>query len=149
MNTQQNQKVLEFPQIQSIASVNLRENIERALNFLDEENVDVGLFLLSKEFEATLKICLIVAQSKGILQTTPGPDPDKWLLANMVDCATKHRIITDKGVVQYLRQERNNRSHGSMPSQAERKILMENINYLAGLYIGYIEMLEKRLDTYK
>ena len=65
------QEVLIFPQVQNIVNPILREKIGRAVLFLNEENVDIGLFLLSKEFEATLKAYLIAADAKGELKTHP------------------------------------------------------------------------------
>jgi hypothetical protein len=131
------QETLVFPQVQSIANEALREKIERALSFLNEENVDIGLFLLSKEFEATLKAYLVTAKTKGKLYITLGKDPDKWKLVNMVDCAKENGIINNHAVFHYLRQERNDRAHGTMPTLEERRVLMNHVTYIAGLYINY------------
>ncbi len=60
----------------------------------------------------------------------------------MIDWARNDRIITDNAILNYLRQERNNRAHGGMPSLAERKLLMKNVQHLAGLYIDYIKLLD-------
>jgi hypothetical protein len=137
------QETLVFPQIQGIANEVLKEKIERALSFLNEENVDIGLFLLSKEFEATLKAYLVVARAKGKLSVTLGKDPDKWKLVNMVDCAKENGIINDHAVFHYLRQERNDRAHGTMPTLEERRALMKEMIQVAGLYIDYIKLLDE------
>lgn len=132
-----------FPQVQNIADATLREKVERALPFLTEENVDIGLFLLSKEFEATLKIYLVKASTRGKLAILPpGKGPDKWNLNGMIDCAKDNGIITDHATFHYLRQARNDRAHGTMPSSAERKVLMKHVQYIAGLYIDYIKILD-------
>lgn len=132
-----------FPQTQHIVNPTLREKVERALPFLTEENVDIGLFLLSKEFEATLKAYLIKASAKGKLTNNPpGKSSDKWNLIGMVDCAKENNIITDHATFHYLRQTRNDRAHGSMPSLAERQVLMKHVQYIAGLYIDYIKILD-------
>jgi hypothetical protein len=132
-----------FPQVQNIADATLREKVERALPFLTEENVDIGLFLLSKEFEATLKSYLIKASAKGKLVTLPpGKGPDKWTLNGMVDCAKDNGIITDHATFHYLRQARNDRAHGTMPSLPERQLLMKYVQYIADLYIDYIKILD-------
>lgn len=129
--------------IDSIPTDDLRQKIKRALEFLNEENVDVGLFLLSKEFEATLKAYLMKASAKGKLQTfPPGKSPDKWNLNGMVDCAKDNGIITDNAVFHYLRQVRNDRAHGTMPKPKEMQVLMKNAQYLASLYIDYIRLLD-------
>lgn len=136
------QDKLSFPQIEEITDEVFREKIKRATLFLTEEDVDVGLFLLSKEFEATLKAYLIEANKRKKIKTLPqGKTPDKWRLASMVDCARDNEIITDNAVLHFLRQERNNRAHGSMPSLEERKILMSSVQYIAGMYIDYTKLL--------
>lgn len=101
-----------FPQIQNIANATLRHKVERTIPFLTEENIDIGLFLLSKEFEATLKAYLIDATNKGKLSTFPAnsPNPDKWNLNSMVDYAKNTGFITDHAVFHYLRQTRNDGS---------------------------------------
>lgn len=137
------QESLVFLQVQGIANEVLREKIERALSFLNEENVDIGLFLLSKEFEATLKAYLIAARTKGKLHIMLGKDPDKWKLVNMVDCAKENGIINDHAVFHYLRQERNDRAHGSMPTLQERYVLMNNVGYIASLYINNIQLFDE------
>lgn len=132
-----------FPQVQNIANSTLREKVERTLPFLTDENVDIGLFLLSKEFEATLKTYFQKASAKGKLQSLPpGKGPDKWLLNGMVDCAKDNGIITDNATFHYLRQTRNDRAHGTMPSLAERQLLLKHVQYIAGLYIDYIKILD-------
>jgi len=133
---------LSFPQVEEIADDSLCKKIKRATLFLTEEDVDVGLFLLSKEFESTLKTYLIEANKKKKIKMLPqGKSPDRWRLAGMVDCAKNNEIITDSAVLHFLRQERNNRAHGSMPSFEERKILMTSVQYIAGMYIDYIKLL--------
>jgi hypothetical protein len=132
-----------FPQVQNIINTTLKEKVERVLSFLTEENVDIGLFLLSKEFEATLKTYLLKASREGKLSVPPqGKTPDKWNLIGMVESAKENGIITDHATFHYLRQTRNDRAHGTMPSLAERQLLMKSILYIAGLYIDYIKLLD-------
>jgi hypothetical protein len=133
---------LSLPQIEEIADEPLRKKIKRATLFLTEEDIDVGLFLLSKEFEAALKTYLVEGNKRKKVKMLPrGKSPDKWRLAGMVDCAKNNGIITDNAVLHFLRQERNNRAHGSMPSLEERRILMSSVQYIAGMYIDYIKLL--------
>ena len=63
----------------------------------------------------------------------------------MVDCAKENGLITDLGITYLLRQERNNRAHGSRPSLAERRVLLNSAQYIAGMYIDYI-LLEEYLN---
>lgn len=129
---------------QQIHIVSLRQKVERALTYLNEEQVDVGLFLLSKEFEATLKTLLNETRAAGTLTWVPASDPSKWRLAEMVTVAEKNHFITDTAILGYLRQERNDRAHGTMPSQDERSTLMRATPMLAGLYIDYIALFANR-----
>jgi hypothetical protein len=129
--------------IQQINHPTLREKVERALPLLTEDFVDLGLFLLSKEFEATLKSYLITAHAKGKLSITPGgKSPDRLSLAEMISCIRSNGIVTDDAVLSYLRQSRNDRAHGTMPSLAERKVFLNNVQHIAGLYIDYIKLFD-------
>lgn len=138
---------LVFPKVQEICSHDLRSNVERALLYLNEEAVDIGLFLLSKEFEVTLKNYLVTADSKGNLVKTPGPDANKWKLNNMIDCLVSNKIITDNSIPHFLRQERNHRAHGEMPSLAERRVLMNSAPSVAGMYVDYIKLFDDLLNS--
>jgi Sigma-70, region 4 len=138
---------LVFPKVQEICSQNLRSNIERALLYLNEEAVDIGLFLLSKEFEVTLKNYLVTADLKGSLVKTPGPDVNKWKLNNMIDCLVSNKIIIDNSIPHFLRQERNYRAHGEMPSLAERRVLMSSVPSVAGMYVDYIKLFDDLLNS--
>ncbi len=134
-------KVL-FPQVYGITTDGLRQSVRRAISMLNENEVDLGLFSLSRDFENTLKAYLIAASAKGKFQIPTKDPPERWKLAHMIDWARNDRIITDNAILNYLRQERNNRAHGGMPSLAERKLLMKNVQHLAGLYIDYIKLLD-------
>jgi hypothetical protein len=134
--------ILDFPQVAQIATFDLRQKVARALLFLNEENVDIGLFLLSKEFEATLKAYIQAAHAKGKLQIPIKGPPERWKLEQMIEWVRKSGIIVDSAVLNYLRQTRNDRAHGTMPSPAERQALMMGVQYLADLYIDYINLLD-------
>ena len=124
---------LTFSQIEQISNNILREKIKRAVSFLNLDDVDIGLFLLGKEFEATLKRYLQQAYS------TSG----KWKsLDAMISFIAKEGIITDKAILNYLRQKRNDRAHGTMPSLDERQIIMNNVRSSANLYIDYIKFFD-------
>ncbi|HEU5011900.1 MAG TPA: hypothetical protein VFT66_05085, partial [Roseiflexaceae bacterium] len=104
-----------------------------------------------REFEVIIKKSLVRASGKGkiTLNTALGKDPTKWKLANMVDCAKDNGLITDLGVANLLRQERNNRAHGSRPSLAERRALVNASQYIAGMYIDYIILFEEFFNSLK
>jgi len=85
------------------------------------------------------------AVAKGKMSLPVTKPPEEWMLNAMIDWITSEKnkkIITDKAVLNYLRQIRNNRAHGGVPSIEERHMLMIGVQYLAGLYIDYIELLD-------
>ena len=49
------QRTATFPGLNRIRTESTRENVQRAIKFLNIDSVDIGLFLLSKELEATLR----------------------------------------------------------------------------------------------
>ncbi len=132
-----------FPQVHTIISNDLRQKILRALDYLNLDNIDIGLFLLSKEFEATLKAALETGFSNGKLQFPPRTSLSKMKLTDMIGCAIKNQIVSDSAILNYLRQERNERAHGSMPKLSEREVLMKYSSLLAGLYIDYMKLLDE------
>lgn len=138
---------LTFPQVYTITSDGLRQSVIRALSMLNEEEVDLGLFSLSRDFENTLRTYLTRAREKGQVQIPVKDPPERWKLANMIDWARNNRIITDTTVLNYLRQERNDRVHGEMPSLEERQLFMKKIDFVAGLYIDYIKIFDDRLHA--
>ena len=134
-----------FPQVVQISDTALRESIEKAIQDLTLDNVDIALFQLGREFEVVIKKSLIIGnqKSKITLSQQLGKAPTSWKLVDMVDCAKTNRLITDLGVANLLRQERNNHAHGSRPPLAERQALMNSAQYLAGLYIDYIILFDE------
>lgn len=139
------QSRLTFPQIEEVLDVNVKAEIRRAIQNLTLDNVDIGLFLLGRQFEVVIKRALLKGSRKGVI-TLPaglGSDPAKWKLGNMVDGAKQCGLITDLGVANLLRQERNERAHSDPPSLDERQALMNSAQYLAGLYIDYILVFSK------
>lgn len=129
---------LAFPQIMQITEEPLRSNISRAVELLNNNTVDIGLFELGKIFENELKIFIQQAQKKGTIQIST---KDTSQLANMIDCVAREGIITRKHDLTFLRQERNERAHGKIPTYEERKDLMKYAPFLGGLYLDYIIFL--------
>lgn len=125
---------------EQIRTTTLRSNVIRSLTFLTEADVDVALFLLSKEFEATLQRYVELAIQVGTLPPL-GPR-ERLKLDGMISKIKNANILTDDAVLSFLRQSRNDRAHGAMPSQEERKIMMSQIGVTAGMYIDYIQFFD-------
>jgi hypothetical protein len=132
-----------FQQAQNIANVTLRENVQKALGDLTEERIDIGLFQLGREFETITKTYLIAAHAKGKLPWLPKNTmtPNEFNLDQMVNCLEHNNIVIDKPTLSYLRQKRNDPAH-RRPTLEERRILMDNVQLPAGLYIDYIKLLD-------
>jgi hypothetical protein len=122
----------------------LREDVLRALSFLNENDVDVGLFLLGKEFEGALRRFMLRASETGQITSPVSPSST---LDQLIKTVEKERIVTDKSDLNFLRQSRNDRAHGPMPSEEERKQLMAKRDLTAGLYIDYIKFFDDKLNS--
>ncbi|GAB4263347.1 MAG: hypothetical protein Kow0080_01570 [Candidatus Promineifilaceae bacterium] len=133
------QKAFPFSQVEDIQTHELKKNVGRALTFLNESDVDIALFLLSKEFEATLKKYLETASARGEIYGLPS---GRLSLVSMIDYIGRKGILTDKAVLQFLRQKRNDRAHGSMPTAEERSMMMKYAQTTAGMYIDYIKFFD-------
>jgi len=132
---------LQFPQIKNISDHVLRGNLERAIKNLNLEHVDLGLFSLGRIFEAELKSYLQSARAKKVLAVTSA---DLEKLASMIDCLERNKVINEKHVLTFLRQDRNERAHGKIPSAEEREQLLQDAPHSAGLFIQYIGMLNRK-----
>lgn len=131
-----------FPEVSTISPETLRHEVERAVKNLTVEQVDIGLFMLGRAFEQTLKACLVAGIQRGNVSIPQlQSEPAKWKLVTMVDAAKAAGIIQDASALHYLRVERNDRAHGEIPSLQEREALMAGIKSLAGMYIKYIILL--------
>lgn len=132
---------LSFPQVEQLADNTLKSNLYRAIKNLDVENVDIGLFYLGKIFETELKAFLLEARNRKAFTVT---DKDLEKLVSMIDCIERNGFIKEKHVLTFLRQERNERAHGEIPSLSERQRLMEQAPSIAELFVNYIIMLNKK-----
>jgi len=126
-------------QVEAITTTTIKAKAGRALTFLNENDVDISLFLLSKEFEATLLNYLDLANSKGKLRN---PMPSGINLDGMISLVKREGLISDQAVLHFLRQKRNDRSHGTMPSIEERRMMIKYSDITAGMYIDYIKFFD-------
>lgn len=131
----------EFTQINRIKATELKSQINRAISLLKIETVDLGLFELGKLLEKRLEEYLKTARSKNVF---PVSSDDLSRLVSMIECVAKNGIIKNKHELTYLREERNRRAHGEIPTVAEREDLMRKSEFLANLYIDYIVLFEEK-----
>jgi hypothetical protein len=133
-----------FPEIQSISDDVIKEDLIRAVRLLNVDSVDVGLFQLGKIFEQQLKAFLIDAQLSHAFSVS---NNDLDNLSRMIECLDRNGLISHKRYLTFLREERNERAHGKIPSINERKRLLPQAIFIAGLYIEYIGLFyEKHIE---
>jgi hypothetical protein len=133
-----------FPQIKEVRDKLLQEQLERIVDLLNIEYVDLGLFSLARLLETELKQTLLIANEKELFQVS---SRDFSNLASMIDCAVNNGIFPNREELHYLRKERNKRVHGNPPEISERKKLMRWTGFLGDQYIEYILLARKYQDT--
>jgi hypothetical protein len=82
----------------------------------------------------------------------PVQKKDLQTLVNMIDCLERNKIelVMEKPYLTFLRQERNERAHGVVPSYEIRKQLIKQAPFLGNLYIDCtININQKRLALQK
>jgi DNA-directed RNA polymerase delta subunit len=133
----------QFPKLENITNPSLRNTLTRAVSFLNEDDVDIGLFLIGKQFEVVLKQYLLAASSRNVLKTLPGREPDKWTLNSMIECVRANNTVTDATLLQILRIERNDRAHGENPSLEEKRRLLRGAKLIVDVYFDHIAFFSK------
>ena len=139
------QSSLEFPQIDRIDDLRIRNNARRAVKNLTLEMVDMGLFHLGKIFEEELHEFLSKAKEKDAF---PIYRKDLNSTNAMINCIERNniQIINHSkylNAFHYLREERNKRAHGKTPSLAERQKLLRQAGFLGDLYLDSIIALQE------
>ena len=127
---------------ETIESESIRAEIILALDLLNVEHVDSGLFRLSREFEVIIRKFVQVGASAAIFSR---PVPSDTRLFKLIDFVAEERIVADQSALDYLRITRNGRVHGAVPSVEERQILMNHVVHDAGLYIDYIKFFDDKI----
>jgi hypothetical protein len=131
-----------FPQIQDLRNIQWKQECERAVLKLTLEEVDIGLFLLGRQFDQAMRQMLEVARNSGSL---PVLDGHINKLQNRIDWALNQGVFRDKATLNLLRIERNERGH-EPPTLDERRAIMKFAPFLAGLYLDYLILIQDRID---
>lgn len=136
-----NKKDFSLPQIEKLKNFDAAkaEEAEKAVMKFTLDEIDIGLFMFGRLFENTLKEFLKTVERYGSLPVSPG---NYTKLNNMIQWIESQGIISDKGALNYLRHERNDRAHEGIPKLEERKIMLESAPWVAGLYLNYIVYFE-------
>jgi hypothetical protein len=135
-----------FPQLIKLNSYDMvkAEEASKAIQKLTLEEVDMGLFMLGRLFENTLKDFMTTAERLNAYSVGPN---NYSKLNNMIQWIDSQGIISDKAALNFLRQERNDRAHGAAPSIEEREIMLEFAPWVASLYLNYIVFFEDRIKN--
>ncbi|GIC77533.1 sigma factor-like helix-turn-helix DNA-binding protein [Moritella sp. F3] len=114
--------------------------LERPLEMLTLEKVDLALYELGLLFETSLKAYLKQQKTLGKM-TVNSKDLSKLFL--MINCVVREGVVTKGHHLNTLREERNDRAHGEVPSKEERHILFNKAHYIADLFVKYICMFKQ------
>jgi len=122
----------------------MKKKLERPFSMLNLEDIDIALFELGLLFENELKEYLLKAKHASQLHVTQN---DLSKLSKMIDCVIREQIVTKGHHLNTLREERNDRAHGTHPTNDERKILFDKAHYVANLFVKYIAFFNvKKLE---
>lgn len=122
----------------------MKKKLERPFSMLNIEDVDIALFELGLLFENELREYLLKAKHASQLHVTQN---DLSKLSKMIDCVIREKIVTKGHHLNTLREERNDRAHGTHPTDDERKILFDKAHYIANLFVKYIAFFNaKKLE---
>ncbi len=117
------------------SDIELINRLNRAINKLNIDDVDLGLFELGRIFENELKDYLLVAKQHSVIQVNR---KDLERLKSMVDCVVREKVVSKGHYLHILREERNERAHGKIPNSHERKTILNKAHYVADLYMKNI-----------
>jgi hypothetical protein len=138
-----NGKQPSFPQIEKLRNVDWREECRRALANLTLADVDIGLFILGRQFDKATTCLLEAGRAAG----RPVSEKDLNRLNARIEWALAQDVFRDKASLNLLRIERNERGH-QPPTLEEREAILKFAPFLAGLYLDYLIMIEDRIEHF-
>ena len=97
----------------------LLNRLKRAIDRLNIDEVDLGLFELGRIFENELKDYLCVAKKYSVIQVYR---KDLEKLVHMIDCVVRENVVSKGYYLHILREERNERAHGRVPNLTKEKL---------------------------
>lgn len=127
------------PLIKQINHDEVAQNVLRALNYYNEDEIDICLLLLSQEFEGVAMSLVHELLAQGTIKSVPTK------LAGCIDLLRNNGIVTDQSALNILREQRNERHHGKAPSKSERQALFASAPVLVNIYINYIKFLDEQI----
>lgn len=112
-----------------------KDKLKRPISMLDINDIDIALFEFGLIFENELKEYLLDAKKASKISVT---QKDLSKLSTMIDCVIRENVVTKGHHLNTLREERNNRAHGTPPTVEERQVIFDKAHYVANLFVKYI-----------
>ena len=122
----------------------LKAELKRPLSKLTVEEVDIALFELGVIFENKLREFLQAERTKKVLNIYA---KDMNRLVDMVNCAVREKVVMEGHHLNTLREERNKRAHGKVPTLQERQRLFNKAHYVADLFVKYIVLFHEKKNS--
>ena len=138
---QKNSVDIDLVLLSTCSDLELLNRLKRAINKLNIDEVDLGLFELGRIFENELKDYLVAAKQDSVIQVHR---KDLEKLVHMIDCVVRENVVSKGYYLHILREERNERAHGKIPNLDERKVILNKAHYIAELYIQNIIFFNER-----
>lgn len=131
----------QYPQLNKLRDPATRAEAERAIRKLTLDDVDLGLFMLGRLFEASMREFIrSVAASR--LSKHPVEYEDTKDLRSMVDWMLRNGFFKDARAADQLRRHRNERAHGAANLQ-ERLLLVRNANETVNRFLAHIVIIDE------
>ena len=140
-----NGKQPKYPQLAQLKSEDWKKECIRAVSKLSVEEVDIGLFLLGRLFDAAMGELLLAARGSGY-EVLEG---HLKKLSNRIDWALAKGVFHNKTELNLLRNERNERAHENPPPLAERQAQLKVAPTLASLYLDYLVSIEQLITKFQ
>lgn len=134
-----------YPQLATIADVGWRAECERATAKLTLDDVDIGLFILGRQFDHAMRQLLEAARDHAGMPVT---EKQIFSVGSRIAWAVSHKVFHDEATLNLLKHERNARGHEPAPIE-ERRAIMKFAPFLAGLYLDYLVIIEKKIQTFR
>lgn len=130
---------LDLSPLDSCPAPEIVENVIKATDKLNQKDVDIGLFELGRTFENVLKKYLELCRDNNLFNVYK---KDLEKLVSMIACVERNKDAISVKLKQHhltlLREDRNLRAHGHMPSKQERLVILAKAPFMVEMYIDYI-----------
>lgn len=133
-----------FPNLTQLRNPVWKAECERAVAKLTLEEVDLGLFILGRQFDQSLRQMLECARDNGGMIVLDG---HLKTISSRIDWALGKDVFRDKATLNLLRVERNERGH-EPPTADEQRAILKFAPFLATLYIDYLVMIENKIRDF-